>query len=333
MASAAFARVRSGFREAHITCGLRPYLRPLLSSSPYFDDYLEMPKASGSGAFRSFLAQVAAVRRGGFDIAIVLPNSLATGWIVRLAGVPRRVGYTQGRRFTMNIGLRAEMRRGLFRRRLGPRRIPKPMPEYYDDLLDVLDLPPTPADAGLHTSDVERDWITNWLTEREIDPQAPLVLLNPGASFGPSKLWLADRWAELAGHYRANHFVPIFLGGPKEVDMVRDIATAANAAAAIDPVIPLDALKALIERARLLVSTDTGPRHLAVGMHVPTVCLMGPNDRRYTDYALDRQVVIQKDLECVPCQRKVCPLGHQNCMREITVADVVEAGDGLLASR
>ena len=65
-------------------------------------------------------------------------------------------------------------------------------------------------------------------------------------------------------------------------------------------------------------------------MHVPTVCLMGPNDPRYTNYALDRQVVLQKDLECVPCQMKVCPLGHGDCMKAITVADVIEAADGLI---
>jgi heptosyltransferase-2 len=62
-------------------------------------------------------------------------------------------------------------------------------------------------------------------------------------------------------------------------------------------------------------------------MHRPTVCLMGPNDRRHTDYALDRQVVIQKDLPCVPCQQKVCPLGTGQCMADITVAEVISAGE------
>ena len=326
MAAPALARIRQAFPDAHITCGLRPYLRPLLSNTPYVDDYLEMPPARGPGAWPVFWRQVRAVRRGSFDLAVVLPNSLATGWIVRLAGVPVRLGYKQGRPFTMTDGLVAERNRGLFSRRLGPRRVPKPMPEYYRELLDILGMPPAPPPPHLHTSEKERAWIDEWLTARSIDPTHRLVLCNPGSSFGPSKLWVAEHWADLARHYKHLGAEPIFLAGPNEVEMVDEIAAMADAVAATHPVIPLDMLKALIERAQLVVSTDTGPRHLAVAMRIPTVCLMGPNDRRYTDYALDAQAVIQKDLACIPCQRKVCPLGHQRCMRDITVAEVAEAG-------
>ena len=329
MAFPALARIRQAYPDAHITCGLRPYLRTLLSNTPYVDDYLEMPRARGLGAWSIFWRQVRAVRRGSFDLAIVMPNSLATGWIVRLAGVPVRLGYKQGRPLTMTDGLVAQRNRGVFARRRGPRRVPKPMPEYYGDLLDVLDLPSAPPPPHLHTSEEERTWIDEWLTRQSIDPGRELVLCNPGSSFGPSKLWVAEHWAELARHYKQSGVEPIFLAGPNEVEMVDGIAAMAGAVAVTKPVIPLNMLKALIERARLVISTDTGPRHLAVGMRVPTVCLMGPNDRRYTDYALERQVVIQKDLPCVPCQRKVCPLGHQKCMRDITVAEVIEAGSTL----
>jgi heptosyltransferase-2 len=227
----------------------------------------------------------------------------------------------------MTIGLRAEGARGPLQPRVGSRRLPSPMPEYYDRLLDQLDLPPTPPDARLHTSVAEHAWMDEYLMARGIDPAADLVLLNPGASFGPSKLWLAERWVELARHYAAHRLTPIFLAGPAEVTMVREIAAAAGAHGMIDPVVRLDVLKALLERAALVVSTDTGPRHLALWMHRPTVCLMGPNDRRHTDYALDRQVVIQKDLPCVPCQQKVCPLGTGQCMADITVAEVISAGE------
>jgi heptosyltransferase-2 len=201
------------------------------------------------------------------------------------------------------------------------------MPDYYDRLLDLLELPPTPADARLHTSADEHAWMDAYLREHGIDPAGELVLLNAGASFGPSKLWLAERWVELARHYAGHGLTPIFLAGPAEVEMVRGIAQAAGAHSMTDPVVGLDVLKALLARAALVVSTDTGPRHLAVWMHRPTVCLMGPNDRRYTDYALDRQVVIQKQLPCVPCQKKVCPLGTGQCMADISVAEVIAAGE------
>ena len=111
-----------------------------------------------------------------------------------------------------------------------------------------------------------------YLASHGIDPQADLVLLNAGASYGPSKLWVDEHWVSLARHYQSRGLTPVFLAGPKERPMVRAIASAAGVHATTDPVLSLDLLKPLLERARLVVSTDTGPRHLALWMHVPTVC-------------------------------------------------------------
>ena len=80
------------------------------------------------------------------------------------------------------------------------------------------------------------------------------------------------------------------------------------------------------------MTNDTGPRHLAVAFDRPVVCLMGPNDPNYTNYCLEHTALIRKDLPCSPCQRKVCPLGHQRCMRDITVDEVELAGLQLLRS-
>ncbi len=325
MATSAFQRIREGFPDAEIHCGLRPYLRPLLSNNPFFDGYLPMPKVG----FKGLLQQVAAIREQNFDLAIVLPNSLATGLAVRLAGVPRRLGYKQGRPLTMTQGLRAASNRSLFRRH-GPRRLPKPMPQYYDDLLDLLQIPAGTGRPALHRSEEEEFAVDRWLQDHGLDAATPLVLLNAGASYGGSKMWAADRFAALGREYAQQGLTPIYLAGPKEVEMVQAIARQADALAAVDPVLPLSDLKALVGRAKLMVTTDTGPRHIAVALGVPTVCIMGPTDRRYTDYALEQQKVIQKQLPCVPCQRKVCPLRHHDCMGKIQVDEVMVASQALL---
>jgi heptosyltransferase-2 len=205
------------------------------------------------------------------------------------------------------------------------------MPAYYAELLDLLGLPPVPERGQLHVSMDEDAYVDGWLQQRGIAPDAPLVLLNAGASFGASKLWVAERFAAAAQRLREGQgLVPVFLAGPAEVDLVRGIARQANAVDTTDPVLLLSHLKALVRRARLLVTTDTGPRHIAVAFGVPVVCLIGPTDRRYTDYALDETIVIRKDIECAPCHRKVCPLGHHNCMRWIEVDEVVAACERLL---
>jgi heptosyltransferase-2 len=328
MATPAFESIRRGYPRAEIVCGLRPWLRSLLDGSGFFDRFIETPRAGGLGGL---CKQVKELRREDFDLAIILPNSFETGLVPFLARIPVRVGYRQGRPLLMNVGLRAQRLRGLFGRR-GPRRVPEPMPLYYARLLKLLELPELRDRGTLTVTDEERSFIDVWARDRGIGPDDKLLLLNAGASYGASKLWEEDRFAAVARHFADAHgMVPVFLAGPNEVDMVDRIATAAGAIAAINPVLPVHTLKALVERAQLMITTDAGPRHVAVAMGVPVVCLMGPNDPRYTNYGLDRQIVIQKaELECVPCQKKQCPLGHRQCMTTIMVDEVVVAGEQLL---
>lgn len=327
MATPALARLRAGYPRAHLAVGLRPYLKPLLSGAPFCDQLIDLPKTPN---LRELRRQAAALREQRFDLAVVLSNSLQTGLLVRLAGIRHRLGYTQGRPFTMTMGLRAASQRSLWRRH-GPRRVPKPMPQYYADLLDLLGLPAIGDRPQLHVSSDEDARVDAWLAARSVPPGAPIVLLNAGASFGASKLWFADRFAAVGCALRERHgLVPIYLAGPAEVELVRGIATQAQALATVDPVFPLSDLKALVRRARLMVTTDTGPRHIAVAFGVPLVCLMGPTDPRYTNYCLDETILIRRELECSPCHRKVCPLGHQDCMRKIEVDEVLAACANLL---
>lgn len=328
MATAAFARIRAGFPDAEITCGLRPYLRTLLDGSRLFDDLVELPKVGTLGVLR----QARSLRRRRFDLAIVLPNSLRAGVLVAAAGIRRRLGYRQGRRWLMNLGLRAEPGRRLLGS--GPRRVPKPMPDYYDELLDVIGLPPADRRPRLTVSEDERQRCERWFGDRGVGPGARIAVLNAGASYGASKLWEPARFAAVARALRDRHgLVPVFLAGPSEADVVRSIAAAAGALAAVDPTLPVGMLKPMLERAELLITTDSGPRHVAVALGIPVVCLIGPTDPRYTNYCLERTEVLRLDLDCMPCQKKECPLGHHDCMRRIEVDDVLAAAERLLARR
>ena len=332
MAAGAFARLRSAFPAARISVALRPYLRALASGSTWFDEILDAPKARGIAALAR---QVRAVRAGRFELAVVLPNSFATALVPFLAGVPQRVGYRQGRPGLLTAGPKAARGRPFWRRH-GPRRVPEPMPDYYARLLDTLDLPPASTRPRLQLSAADRSEVETWLSQRGIGAQRRLVLLTAGASYGASKLWAPERFAAVARHFAARgDTVPIVLAGPAEVELARGIAAGGGPGvfAAVDPVLSLGGLKALCARASLMVTTDTGPRHVALAFDVPIVCVMGPTDSRYTDYALEAQIVIQRtDLACVPCQRKVCPLGHHDCMRTIPIAQVIAAAESLLGS-
>jgi heptosyltransferase II len=328
MATASFARIRKAFPNAHVTAGMRPYLRELASGSDYFDEIVDTPRGGGlSGLWR----QVRAMRQGRFDLAIVLPNSPVTGVVPFLARVPLRLGYTQGRPFLMNLGKSADVRRHWWQRREGPRRHPTPMPDYYHDLLDMLGLPAGGTHPQLAVRDEDDRWVAEHLQSLGIPPEQKLLLLVVGANFGASKLWVPERFAAIARHFQDKHGMrALVLVGPAEVELGERIAKEGQAIALTKPVVPLGALKAVVRRGALMVTGDTGPRHMGNAFDLPVVCMIGPNDPNYTNYCMERTALIRKDLACSPCQRKVCPLGHQRCMKDITVLEVALAGERLL---
>ena len=328
MATATFARLRAAFPQAHVTAGMRPYLRPLLSGSDWFDEVVDTPRPRGLlGLWR----EVQAMRAARFDLAVVLPNSLVTGLVPFLARVPLRLGYRQGRPWLMNLGRTAEVRRRWYQRREGPRRVPTPMPAYYHDLLDELALPPGGQHPELAVPPADAAWVAAHLQSLGIAPGTPLLLLVVGANFGASKLWPPERFAAVARALRERRGLQaLVLVGPGEVELGERIAADGAAICLSQPVLPLDKLKALVARGDLMITGDTGPRHIAVAFDRKVVCLIGPTDPNYTNYCLERTVLLRKDLPCSPCQRKVCPLGHHRCMRDITVEEVLAAADDLL---
>lgn len=329
MATAAFARLRAAFPAAHITAGMRPFLRGLLAGTDWFNEIVDCPRAGG---LRGLWRQIRDLRRGRFDLAVVLPNSIETGLVPFLAGVPLRLGYRQGRPLLMNLGLTAPVRRRFYQRRQGPRRVPTPMPEYYRALLDQLGIPGDALHPELRVVAAESEWVDAHLRRLGVGADERIVLFVVGANFGASKLWPPEHFAASARAFQDRGYRSLIAVGPAEVELGRRIAAAAGVISLTDPVVPLDKLKALVARAALLVTGDTGPRHIGVAFDRKIVCLMGPSDRAYTDYCLQDTVVIQKDLPCMPCQRPTCPLGHHRCMRDITVDEVLAAGERLLGA-
>jgi heptosyltransferase-2 len=159
--------------------------------------------------------------------------------------------------------------------------------------------------------------------------------LNPGASFGASKCWMPERFAE-AGDRLADRFKArcVILAGPGEEEVQRDIAERMKSSpAAPHPAdLPLDVLKGVVRKLALLVTNDTGPRHFAHAFDVPAVVLMGPTDPRYTRCEDEKAVVLRAEMDCGPCHLKVCPEDHR-CMTALTPGMVVEAAEELLGDK
>ena len=164
----------------------------------------------------------------------------------------------------------------------------------------------------------------------------PVVILNPGAAFGLAKFWPRASFAQLARRFAHQGFGVLLLCGPAEAQLAQAIASDANhpmvqpLANPHGPEPSLGLSKACVKRSTLLVTTDSGPRHFAQAFDVPVVTLFGPTHIGWTETWHPRSIHLQKQLDCGPCQSRVCPLGHHRCMTELSVDEVYEASRTLL---
>lgn len=322
MATPILAAIRESFSQAKITLGLRPHLEPILRNLNFHDDLHFHPAKAG---FRDIQKIAAELKRHQFDAAILFPNSFETALAVAMAGIPKRYGYAMnGRGFLLTNRLRPPT--------AGFRRIPTPMPYYWTDLVGLAGVEVRSIRPRLAVDDATILDFDRWLLQKGVTPADRLVMVAPGASFGSSKLWKPDRFAAVIdGLHEREKTKALLQFGPGEEPIAREIEKHCKTPVilAADPPLDLHRLKAAARRCDLLICTDSGVRHYGVAFDRPVICIMGPNDPRYTAANLEKTVVIREDVDCGPCQLKLCPLDHR-CMERIDPRRVVAAASQLL---
>jgi len=323
MATPALRALRAGFPEAEISLEGRGELRELFGGLPHADRFLVDP---GRGA-RALAQRVAALRRERFELALLLPDSVRAALAPRLAGIPQRIGYA-----------RDPLRRALLTRevetpRAGGRRLPRPTAARYRGLVRALGCPDRGLELELVVDPRGRERMRRRLAGLGVAADEDVLLVAPGAAFGPSKRWPPGHFAAACDLLaRRRGLRPVLVPAPGEAGIARAVAerTREGAVALLDPPLGLGELVALVERAHLVLSNDTGPRHVAAALGVPAVVLVGPTDPRHAETPGAASRVLRRELPCSPCQLRVCPIDHR-CMTGLAPALAVEAAEELLA--
>lgn len=322
MATPAFARLAAHFGRDRLSLVCLPAGVPLLNGNAWFREVIAYDRRGGHRGFGGSLAFARELRRRRFDLGIILPNSLGSAFQFLWGGVRRRVGYfKEGRRFLLHAGRPRDYdQSGRF--------VPKYTGQYFMDLLDVIGLPPGPLVPTLPVTPQESDAALAALADRHLKG-GPLVILAPGAAFGPSKLWPAERFAAVGDALVAQGCRLLLSGGPGEEETLQAVQRHLRQPAATSQGLDLGVLKAVYRQAALVLTNDTGPRHVAVALGRPVICVMGPNDPRYSALpAVEKGEVIREPVDCTPhhwpCQLKQCPIDHR-CMQAIQVETVLAA--------
>ncbi len=322
MATPAFSRLAAHYGKEHLSLICLPAGAALLQGNSWFRELIAYDRAKAHRGFGGGRRFVKEIRARSFDLGIILPNSFGSAWQMMRAGVKKRIGYfKEGRSWLLHAGRpREHDAQGRF--------VPKYTGLYFMELLDVIGLPKAPLAPSLPVTAEERSRAAAFLTEQKLT-LGPLVILAPGAAFGPSKLWPPERFAHVADALAGQGAAPLISYGPGEEDTVKALQAAARTPLTTTRGLNLGVLKAVYERAALVISNDTGPRHMAVALGRPVLTLMGPNDPRYSALPeVERGEVIRLEVDCAPyrqpCQLKACPIDHR-CMRGIEVTRVLEA--------
>jgi ADP-heptose:LPS heptosyltransferase len=185
---------------------------------------------------------------------------------------------------------------------------------------------PTPADIA---------WADQWLAARGLSSER-LVIIHPGTG-GPSKLWLAERWACAADALANDGMAVVLTGGPGEQALVAEVlALMRERAIDLAGQTGVGQLAALMRHAALVLGVDSGPLHLAAAQGRPSVHLYGPGDSgRFGPWGdPKRHVVVREELWCSPCGVfSACPRGLERpeCMERIGAEQVVETAKRLLS--
>jgi ADP-heptose:LPS heptosyltransferase len=292
---------------------------------------LDVPWLAREGAghpWPTLVRRARAWRRRAYDVVLNFEPDIRSNLLAWLSGAPRRVGYwtgggghflTDAAAYAPTLHVAANARR-LVERATGTRALAD------EDSRDSLPRLVPPADA------VDRARVVLGTNRR------PLIGLHVSGGRA-SKQWHVDRFAAAATALARAHDATIVLTGAAAdrplVDLARRALTGISYVDASDA-LDLPALAALMAELDVLISSDTGPMHLAAAMGTPVVALFGPSDpRRYGPLVASAQI-LRVDLWCSPCGRVRLPpercRGHvPDCMDGISVGAVVAATNQVLS--
>ncbi len=351
MTTPALQRLRQRLPRASITLLTPEKLAGLWHHLPGIDQVMAF------SAGESVWSVARRIRGGpGFDLALILPNSVRSALEPWLGGVPRRIGCARPWRNWFLTHAIAERVGRVRMRKLSVREIrrrqsalgleaPPPSSAHqvhgYLRLAAALGANPDPLPPRLEVApdEVERAGKT-LLAQLPRSRQGPppdlarlLVLgLNPGAEYGPAKRWPAERFAatalEVSRRLGSDSCVWLVFGLPNDRELCEGIAGAsAGKAFNLAGRTSLRELMALLRLCRVLLTNDSGPMHLAAALGTPVVAPFGSTSPELTGPGLPgdpQHRLLKSDAPCAPCFRRACPIDFR-CMTALTPERMTES--------
>lgn len=328
MATPAMRSIRAGFPDAIIRAVAKPFVAPTLDGLTLCDDII-LFDAKSNLTERQTPHVLQELKGWGPDLAVLFPNSFRSAIMAWRSGAKKRLGYARGGRGILLTD------RITPPNRVGQSYTPMPIVDYYMGLARSLGCPDLGRNLEQVTLPADDLAADQALKSLGVSHANPLVVFNTGGAFGPAKNWPVSSFALLA--QKLLNAIPkaaiVVVCGPAEAENARKITELVadpRVVSLADKEKSIGLTKAVIKRSQLVVTTDSGPRHFATAFGIPTVSLFGPTHIAWTRTFHPNGIHLQKQVDCGPCQKGVCPETHHKCMTELTPNDVLNASLELL---
>lgn len=243
--------------------------------------------------------------------ALLLTNSFSSAWLFFRAGFREIMGYS------------TDLRGFLLTKKVKPPQVKMHQREKYLYLIEKLGFTVKEKELTLPLKKEKILKAERFLWEKKIElGKNPLILIAPGAAYGPAKKWPEDYYKKLAEKLTKEGFRVLIVGSMAEKEtghyIMKDLQGVYNLCGETE----ITLLAGIFLLSNILISNDSGLMHLAAALKIPQIAIFGSTDPTLTGPLNPKARVLQTTLSCSPCFKRICPKGNYQCLREITVEEV-----------
>jgi len=309
--------IRNTYANAHLCLLAKPWVADLYRLCPYIDEVLLYESPGRHEGIMGKFRLVQEIKKRNFDAAILLQNAIEAALLTFLARIPLRAGYrSDGRGFLLTNPVP---------RTKGVRQIHQS--QYYIEMFRALGGKEPTLGPYLKLTEEDKRRAEEYLENYGVKKDSSfLILVAPGATYGPAKRWPEERFAALIDKICFNFPARVVLLGSKADRVIAETIVNKNKLPIINLVgeTNLRLAVSIISIGHLLITNDSGLMHIGGVLDVPTVAIFGSTDPKKTAPLGNKKKILYKEVSCSPCLKEVCP-GDFACMNLISVEEVYEA--------
>lgn len=276
MATPTLAALRELYPQAHISALIKRRHRAVLIGLPVVDRVLTIrtrPKKLKARRRRTLMGTARRLAKAHFDMTVLLPDNFKAAALASVAAIPRRVGYDRdGRGMLLTDRLIPRKHKGKF--------VPVPRLDYLLNIARYLGASDPSHEMQLAIDPLATERISQWLTQGGYKPeQSDLLLVAPGGR-RMNKRWSPRRFAHLIDMMAEQYgTTAALIAEPGEEAITAEILDNVSSSTInlAERPMRLREIKAAVQMARMVVTNDTGPRHIAAALGVPSLTLFGPS--------------------------------------------------------